>query len=581
MCVITDDRLFPCSFVFTGHAILPTVFKSMQKPSNFPVVINMTFGMMLFWYLIVSVVAYVTYGDAIRGNIINNLQPQTALGALINVLICVSAATKFPLAVFPVTECFCDMVELTHQWWRGSPQPPLTAMNVRRDANGEGRIRKRTPRHMSHSPSSSSSSTSLSPRVAPSVVHFKEDLQEETDGRSEGEEDGDGAEERRSLLEKTALISTVRPCVDVARTDSLDSASEASTGTAMASSPLSDPSHSLMTSAPAAPAPASVWTSKSFKKPNLFIDTSLDSCDTFSSELTDEPSLGSSVLFQSRSFDADADDVSTLPSIVVSSASVTTSSQEPTSTDVVQDRHAGYLTLENEQSERPPARGKYASGTPRPRKSSDEWSTVSRSPNRGGRPNSARAQFFFGGANVTIGVASPGFDEASMWTRPGGDSNMGSQYQAQPRVASGECADDGAVTRGRAFRHRNNSSGRGVAGLSDPLAPAVAPVDGTQKEREANKSCLRVCCAVLVRTLLPLVALGLAVALPNFAQLLSLVGGVFGILISFVIPLLLYQQIFSDDLNVFEQCGLLLGVLVGVAVCVVTICIACVDNNAQ
>jgi amino acid permease len=58
---------------------------------------------------------------------------------------------------------------------------------------------------------------------------------------------------------------------------------------------------------------------------------------------------------------------------------------------------------------------------------------------------------------------------------------------------------------------------------------------------------------IAVRTLLPLVAIGLSHLIPDFFKLVSLIGIVSGLSISFLLPLLCYWKIFHREITKIEQ----------------------------
>jgi vesicular inhibitory amino acid transporter len=68
---------------------------------------------------------------------------------------------------------------------------------------------------------------------------------------------------------------------------------------------------------------------------------------------------------------------------------------------------------------------------------------------------------------------------------------------------------------------------------------------------------------IALRTSAPLIALGLSIILPDFLELMELVGAVFGIFISLVIPVLCYRKIFQGQLSRVQDVGLLALIVLG------------------
>ena len=56
---------------------------------------------------------------------------------------------------------------------------------------------------------------------------------------------------------------------------------------------------------------------------------------------------------------------------------------------------------------------------------------------------------------------------------------------------------------------------------------------------------------VLIRTLLPLIALGLSLLFPKLSTITFFIGGILGSLISIVVPSLCYWKIFRCELSTF------------------------------
>lgn len=70
---------------------------------------------------------------------------------------------------------------------------------------------------------------------------------------------------------------------------------------------------------------------------------------------------------------------------------------------------------------------------------------------------------------------------------------------------------------------------------------------------------------LLIRTAVPLIALGLSFVLPNFLQLMSIIGAAFGLLISLVIPLLCFRKLFMDQIPDIENALIIFFILLSFA----------------
>jgi amino acid permease len=74
---------------------------------------------------------------------------------------------------------------------------------------------------------------------------------------------------------------------------------------------------------------------------------------------------------------------------------------------------------------------------------------------------------------------------------------------------------------------------------------------------------------ILIRTMVPIIALGLRAVLPNFITLMGLIGAIFGLQITLIIPVLCYLRIFRGQLSLGER-FLLILLLIGGCVAIVS-----------
>lgn len=78
---------------------------------------------------------------------------------------------------------------------------------------------------------------------------------------------------------------------------------------------------------------------------------------------------------------------------------------------------------------------------------------------------------------------------------------------------------------------------------------------------------------VFLRTIIPLFPFALAIAIPNFIKLLSIIGIVFGTIISVIIPILCYFKIYKDEMVTGEWIvlSLILIVVILISFCSITL----------
>ena len=68
----------------------------------------------------------------------------------------------------------------------------------------------------------------------------------------------------------------------------------------------------------------------------------------------------------------------------------------------------------------------------------------------------------------------------------------------------------------------------------------------------------------MVRTSVPIAALSLGTILPKFLQLMSIIGSIFGLLISLFIPLLCYRKLFKNQISKLENTVLIVFLIISV-----------------
>ena len=69
---------------------------------------------------------------------------------------------------------------------------------------------------------------------------------------------------------------------------------------------------------------------------------------------------------------------------------------------------------------------------------------------------------------------------------------------------------------------------------------------------------------ILIRTSVPIAALSLGTILPKFLQLMSIIGSIFGLLISLFIPLLCYRKLFKNQISKLENTVLIVFLIISV-----------------
>jgi amino acid permease len=111
------------AFSFAAHAILPTVYESMAKPKQFNVMLSITFGVVLCFYIPMSVVGYYAFGSNTLSPIYDNLCSDGAMCTYSQQLgkwLAVLAITAHVMMSFPVIINTTERAVSTKEWFGNS-----------------------------------------------------------------------------------------------------------------------------------------------------------------------------------------------------------------------------------------------------------------------------------------------------------------------------------------------------------------------------------------------------------------------------------------------------------------------------
>lgn len=90
--------------------MLPSIFRNMKRPSQFPTVVKYSFLIMIVTYTLLSTMGYIAYTDEVNSNILLNIaesgtsQAQHVVSIVLTTTVMVTVATKYALASVPITE---------------------------------------------------------------------------------------------------------------------------------------------------------------------------------------------------------------------------------------------------------------------------------------------------------------------------------------------------------------------------------------------------------------------------------------------------------------------------------------------
>jgi len=105
--------------LFMIHTASPNIFRSMQVPSQFPSVINITFSLAILYYTFFTLTAYLTYGDTVEENVINSIGVNPEIHwiiiALIHITLIFMVLSRFALISFPLLQNIEDILTTLFQ----------------------------------------------------------------------------------------------------------------------------------------------------------------------------------------------------------------------------------------------------------------------------------------------------------------------------------------------------------------------------------------------------------------------------------------------------------------------------------
>ena len=58
---------------FAGHAVLPSIYTDMRRPSQYPLALNISFAIAVGFYIIMAVSGYLMFGEATLEEVTKNL----------------------------------------------------------------------------------------------------------------------------------------------------------------------------------------------------------------------------------------------------------------------------------------------------------------------------------------------------------------------------------------------------------------------------------------------------------------------------------------------------------------------------
>ncbi|KAI3734723.1 hypothetical protein L6452_14199 [Arctium lappa] len=89
-------------YCYAGHAVLPNIYTSMEKRSQFPLVLLASFAICTFLYAGVAIMGYMMFGESTESQFTLNLPPNLLASKIAVWATVISPFTKYPFASTPV-----------------------------------------------------------------------------------------------------------------------------------------------------------------------------------------------------------------------------------------------------------------------------------------------------------------------------------------------------------------------------------------------------------------------------------------------------------------------------------------------
>ena len=106
------------AYAFSGHAVVPSIYKSMKNTNEFEKMVNITFAGVTFSCLIVALSGYHMFGSTVDDQVTLSLQKSEPGGAskamtMLTWLMILTAFSKFTLTAFPLA---LGLEEIVAKW---------------------------------------------------------------------------------------------------------------------------------------------------------------------------------------------------------------------------------------------------------------------------------------------------------------------------------------------------------------------------------------------------------------------------------------------------------------------------------
>ncbi|XP_076920930.1 amino acid transporter AVT1C-like, partial [Bidens hawaiensis] len=102
-------------YCYAGHAVLPNIYMSMEKKSQYPPVLLVSFTVCTFLYAGVAILGYIMFGESIESQFTLNLPKNLVASKIAVWATVISPLTKFALTISPVAKSLEELIPSNHQ----------------------------------------------------------------------------------------------------------------------------------------------------------------------------------------------------------------------------------------------------------------------------------------------------------------------------------------------------------------------------------------------------------------------------------------------------------------------------------
>lgn len=536
------------SYCYMGHAALPSIFRGMKRQSQFPVVIDVTFAIMLISYTVISCVAYIAYGQRVSDNITLNITPDSFLHVGVNVLVVVIVIVKFALAAVPITESLFDWMKSTYCSRVMSPRKPPNVM----DPAAFGRSVSPSPfsrRFVAHVRSDSNqfshgkSASSLNSKGVDMPNSKKAFGSAVEDSESDADEDEEG-------LENSDGFNSCKPGLKIPIPFDFDCGIrqlEMSAGTRGVSDMIDESTQSPLLSDLTSRLRS---LSKSLSGSMCHLPSVEETAHTKTYSQTHR--VSQFMYSPPTEYTALVGDRNRSSSSAIDAPHVDVSCQTENETAFTK---SGTLFLNSYDLDTSNNYSLDLIGTRSSQFPSGSNRSLSLFTARDGSCSSSNYQ-------KATQLVSNSFAESTA-TSPKEDGNKS--------FDNAQAGDWDSESNRPHVPEMVSKVPPSQSGASDLLLSSLSP---GRRLRAKRINYGRLCLHTLVRTLLPLISLALSLVFPQLSTILFFIGGIFGSVIAIIIPTLCYLRIFRREISSSEKFRVGLSTLIGISCMLLTVYVA-------